>query len=172
MNLINKIYFSKIKPNAIIPSKRAEDAGYDLYACFEEDYILLKPSEVKLIPTGVAWAASSEYYLQIEERSSTGKANMKKNGGVFDSGYRGDITIELFNARTENLIISNLSEEELKAKYPELIKPYFFFSAKKAIAQGVVHRLPILEAEEISYDDLLKISSQRGADRFGSTNKK
>lgn len=168
----NKIYFAKLKPNAIIPNKRDEDAGYDFYACFDEDYILFKPSEIKLIPTGIAWAASKEYYLQIEERSSTGKAGMKKNGGVFDSGYRGDITIELFNARIENLIISNLSEEELKAKYSHILKePYFYFSTKKAIAQGVVHKLPLLQSEEIPYEELLKISSQRGTARLGSTKK-
>lgn len=168
----NKIYFAKIKPNAIIPSKREEDAGYDFYACFEEDYILLEPSEIKLIPTGIAWATSKEYYLQIEERSSTGKFGMKKNGGVFDSGYRGDITIELFNARKENLIISKLSEEELSQKYPQLVKEsYFFFPASKAIAQGVIHRIPTLITEEISYEDLLKITSERGDSRLGSTNK-
>ena len=27
-----KIFFSKIRPDAVIPSKREEDAGYDVYA--------------------------------------------------------------------------------------------------------------------------------------------
>ena len=36
-----KIYFAKTKLDAIVPSKRKEDAGYDFYACFEDDYIKL-----------------------------------------------------------------------------------------------------------------------------------
>src|SRR5205085_6800097 len=29
------VFFAKVKPEGIIPSKRDEDAGYDLYACVE-----------------------------------------------------------------------------------------------------------------------------------------
>ena len=39
----NDLYFAKVNPNAIIPSKRLEDAGYDLYACFDEDYMVIQP---------------------------------------------------------------------------------------------------------------------------------
>ena len=35
------IKFAKVKPNAKIPTKREEDAGYDIYACFDEDYITI-----------------------------------------------------------------------------------------------------------------------------------
>ena len=72
-----EIYFAKIKTNAIIPSKKEEDAGYDIYACFDEDFIFLNPNETKLIPTGIAWASSPSFYLQIEERSSTGTKGIK-----------------------------------------------------------------------------------------------
>ena len=37
------IYFAKVKPEAKIPSKRDEDAGYDIYACFEEDFVKFEP---------------------------------------------------------------------------------------------------------------------------------
>lgn len=168
----DKIYFAKMKSNAIIPSKKEEDAGYDFYACLEEDFFIINPGEVGIVPTGIAWAASKEYYLQIEERSSTGKAGIKKNGGVFDSGYRGEILIEIYNSRKETLILSPFSEEKVMKAYPKLkTNPYFFYSTKKAIAQGIVHKLPVLEAEELSYEDLLSISSERGSKRFGSSNK-
>jgi len=36
-----QIYFAKVKQNAIIPSKREEDGCYDVYACFDEDYITI-----------------------------------------------------------------------------------------------------------------------------------
>ena len=39
----NELIFAKVRPEAIIPTKREEDAGRDLYACFNEDYILINP---------------------------------------------------------------------------------------------------------------------------------
>ena len=39
--MITTVKFAKIKPNAIIPTKRLEDAGYDIYPCFDEDYIII-----------------------------------------------------------------------------------------------------------------------------------
>jgi phytoene dehydrogenase-like protein len=55
------IKFAKVRPNAIIPTKRLEDAGYDIYANFEEDYIVLNPHETKMIPTGIACACDTDY---------------------------------------------------------------------------------------------------------------
>ena len=37
----DKIYFAKMKEGAVIPTKREEDAGYDLYACFDEDFFVI-----------------------------------------------------------------------------------------------------------------------------------
>ena len=31
------LYFSRLRPGAVLPSKRREDAGYDIYLCLEED---------------------------------------------------------------------------------------------------------------------------------------
>ena len=53
---MNKLYWAKVKPDAKIPQKRYEDAGYDLYPCFEEDYMVIEPHETKLVPLGVASA--------------------------------------------------------------------------------------------------------------------
>ena len=55
------IYFAKVKEDAIIPSKREEDGAFDIYACFEEDFMIIAPHETKLIPTGIASAFSSDY---------------------------------------------------------------------------------------------------------------
>ena len=82
----NEIAFAKIRETAVIPTKKLEDAGYDLYANFEEDYFVIEPGKTKAVPTGIATAFSSRYYIQIEERSSMAKLGVKKSGGVFDSG--------------------------------------------------------------------------------------
>ena len=166
----NKVYFSKMKENAIIPSKKEEDAGYDFYACFDEDYILFKPFETKLVPTGIAWASGKEFYLQIEERSSTGSKGIKKSAGVIDSGYRGEIKIAITNANSFPLIFTQIDESTLKEKY-NLPNNALVYNTKKAIAQGVIHRVENMNIKEISLDELLTISSLRGASGWGSSNK-
>ena len=92
---MNNIKFAKVRENAIIPTKRDEDAGFDLYVCFDEDYIMINPLETKLIPTGIAVAIPTDYYFQIEERGSTGSRGIKKSAGVIDSGYRNEIFVAI-----------------------------------------------------------------------------
>lgn len=75
------IKFAKVDERATIPSKEDEDAGYDIYAIFEDDVVVLKPNEVKMFGTGIASAFSSSYYFQVEERGSTGSIGLKKNAG-------------------------------------------------------------------------------------------
>ena len=165
------VYFAKMKEGAIIPNKEEENAGYDIYACFEEDYILVKPHKTCLIPTGIAWACSPSFYLQIEERSSTGSKGIKKSAGVIDSGYRGEIKIAITNSNDKALVFSNLQEEELKKKYSGEFDDALIYSTKKAIAQGIIHRVEKMNLKEITLDQLLNISSKRGDSGWGSTNK-
>ncbi len=166
-----QIYFAKLKEKAIIPSKEDENAGYDIFACFDEDYIYLKSNETKLIPTGIAWACSENFYMQIEERSSTGSKGIKKSAGVLDSGYRGEIKVAITNSTSKDLYISNLNEEDLFKKYKDIDKNCIVYSTKKAIAQGIIHRVEKMDIKEISYEELQKISSKRGTAGWGSTNK-
>ena len=168
-----KVYFAKMNEKAVIPSKKNEDAGYDVYACFDEDYIKLEKLETKLMPTGIAWACSEKYYIQIQEKSSCGSKGIKYSGGVIDSGYRGEFKIAIFNATNKILVFTYLTDEELYNKYPELKddKKYMIYNCKKSIAQGVMHRVPKMKVKEISYEELSQIPSSRKAGGFGSTNK-
>ena len=115
---MDKIYFAKVKENAIIPTKEKEDAGYDFYACFDEDFIEIPSHETKKIPTGIAWASSPKYYLQIEERGSTGTKGIKRSAGVVDSGYRGEILIVITNSTNKTLIFSKHDVEKLSTIRP------------------------------------------------------
>ena len=45
------------------------------------------------------------------------------------------------------------------------------YSTKKAIAQGIIHRVENMKVNEISYKELLKIPSSRGDNGWGSSNK-
>ena len=191
----NDLYFAKLRPEAIIPTKREEDAGYDIYPCFDEELLVINPGETKLIPTGIASAFHKSKYIQIEERSSTGSKGIKKSAGVIDSGYRGEWKIAITNASNISLIISKLSEEELFKKCyfdedgdkviktngeefalywniaGEYRKMYMYYPYSKAIAQAIVHDLPIMNKHEISYEELKNFTSEREDGGFGSTNK-
>ncbi len=169
----NKVFFAKLNPKGIIPSKKDENAGYDIYACFDDDYILLNEFETKPISTGIAWACSEDYYMQIYERSSTGIKGIKYSAGVIDSGYRGEFKIAIFNGTGKKLIFTYLEDEKLFTKYPEFKndKKYLIYNCKKAIAQGVIHKVNKMEISEISYEELKQIPSTRKDNWNGSSNK-
>ena len=124
----NDLLFAKVKPNAIIPTKEKENAGYDIYACFDEDFIVIPGNETRLIPTGIAAAVSDKYYLQVHERGSTGSKGMKYGAGVVDSSYRGEIFVCINNVNNEDIVISKLSEKELIEKYAEEDDNIFFYN--------------------------------------------
>ena len=172
----NEIFFAKIKEGAVIPSKKMEDAGYDLYACFDEDFFVIEPLQTRPVPTGIAVAFSSSYYAQIEERSSTGKLGIKKSGGVFDSGYRGEYLILLFNTNSKPFVITKMPSDELDSEIEIDGKIYkkdecLFYPYKKAICQMVMQIIPNLSTKEISYDELKNIKTERGEGGFGSSGK-
>lgn len=110
MNKESIIKFAKVKESAIIPTKEKENAGFDIYACWEgisKSDKIIRPHHTKLIPTGIACALPIEYYFQVEERGSTGSKGIKKGAGVVDSGYRGEIFVAITNANDRYLIFGD-----------------------------------------------------------------
>ena len=75
------IYFAKVKPEAIITSKRVEDGAFEIYACFEVDYMKVEHHETVLVPTGIASAFSSDYVAIIKERGATGSKGIGQRCG-------------------------------------------------------------------------------------------
>lgn len=159
------LYFAKTREGAAIPAKREEDSGYDMYSCFTEESLLLEPGDIRLVPTGIATAFPPDYVLFIKERSSTGSIGLATRMGVIDSGFRGEIMIGLNN--TGNVPIMITKEVTQVIKEPHLIRyPY-----TKAIAQGVLCVIPRLKVEELEYDELLRIRSDRGVSFLGASGK-
>lgn len=172
MNNTVKVKFAKVCSDAIIPSKRDEDMGFDIYACFDEDYIVINPHETKLIPTGIASACDSGYGFLLFERGSTGSKGVARRCGVIDSGYRNEWFVGLTNTTNKVMFISKLSEAETYKKYYGDIMPEsFVYPYSKAIVQALVAPVPKTEVEELSYDDLKNIESERGMGALGSSNK-
>lgn len=166
----NTILFARVNPKATIPSKEEENGGYDIYACFEEDFILIQPHEIKMIPTGIASAFDSKYVMILKERGSSGTKGMATRCGVIDSGYRGEWFVPINNTTNKNIIISKLSEEELKNQGVDtsssIVYPY-----TKGICQAILVPVPKVEVREIPLDKLKGIKSQRGEGALGSSGK-
>ena len=173
--MFTKVKFAKVHPNAIIPSKRDEDMGFDIYACFDDDYIVVNPHETKLIPTGIASACDSDYGFLLRERGSTGSKGIALRAGVIDSGYRNEWFVGLTNTTNKVMYISKLSVDETYDKYcydyPWLEEDILIYPYSKAIAQALIVPVPKTEVEELTYDELKTIKSERGMGALGSSNK-
>lgn len=164
-----KLYWAKVKENAIIPTKREEDAGYDLYPCFEEEYLEILPLHTKLVPLGVASAFDSDYVMLLKERGSTGTKGMAQIAGVIDSGYRGEYMAPVTNVNDKPLCI--VKKEVLETWDEDQKEKYILYPYEKAVCQGVLLKMPQLESETLSYDELKKIASLRNDGRLGSSGK-
>ncbi len=170
---MDKIYFAKVKPNARIPDRDVWNAGLDIYPCFDEDYFIIPPHSTRLVPTGLASAIPVDNYIQIYERGSTGSKGIKYSAGVIDSSYRGEWFLATTNTNDKPVVISKLDLNELSDPARELIeKAYIVYPYSKALFQGVVHSVHNeIPREEISYDALLAIPSERGSGKLGSSGK-
>lgn len=175
----NTILFSKVREGAIIPSKREEDAGYDIYANFgnlihseDEEHdcmIIINPHQTKLIPTGIATAFSKDWVAIIKERGSTGTKGIGQRCGVIDSGYRDEWFIPITNHNNKPLVIAEADKEVVD--WVMQTEDYIYYPASKAIAQFIMLPVPQLNAVEIPYDQLLAFTSERGTGSLGSSGK-
>jgi dUTP pyrophosphatase len=162
----NKILFAKVKPDAIIPSKREEDGCYDIYACFDDNCIVIEPHTTKLIRTGIASAFSPKYRINCKrERGSTGKYSMTIVSGQIDSGFRGEWFIAINNTSNKYIYIDK-SVDKVYENEDTVTYPY-----TKAIGQFAVEFVPDVDIKETTYEELLTIQSNRGVGELGSSGK-
>ena len=100
----------------------------------------------------------------IKERGSTGSKGIGQRCGVIDSGYRGEWFIALTNHNQVPLVIA---KESVKDQFQGcIVYPY-----EKGICQCMMVEVPKLKIEEMSYEQLLKIESERGTGALGSSGK-
>ncbi len=167
------LYFAKVKKNAVVPTKDSWNAGYDIYPCFDEDYFVIKPNETKLVPTGIASAIDEGYYIQIQERGSSGSKGIKYSAGVIDSSYRGEWFLATTNTNSKPVLILKKDINEFDELSRKIIEDgYIVYPYSKALFQGIVHCVHNeFESKEISFDELKEIPSQRGSGKLGSSGK-
>lgn len=184
--MLNTIKFAKLKDDAKIPNKRVEDAGFDIYPCFEDDYLIVRPHETKMIPTGIISAFSDDYVMILKERGSTGTKGIGQRCGVIDSGFRGEWQVPITNHSEFYLVIikEGVTKKPLANRMTgfcnkegafvfkndfwerAIIYPY-----EKAICQALLLPVPKVEVEECTVDEIMNIESERGTGMLGSSTK-
>lgn len=162
--MMTAIKFAKVRPDAKIPTKRLEDAGLDIYACFDEQSIIIRPHTTVMIPTGIASACDTGYCFVLKERGSTGTKGIAQRCGIIDSGYRNEWFIPITNTTSNTIMIAKKEISDQNLNSATTIYPY-----EKAICQALIIPVPELDIEEYTYEELLKIPSKRGTGMLGSS---
>lgn len=172
-----KVLWSKANDSCIIPTKRKEDAGADMYLDKEwfflnhREMMYIEPFETVMIPTGIRAVVPEGYVLLVQERGSTGVKAMKYGAGVIDSGYRGIINIVITNCNDKPLVLFDpyfTSEEQVNRDFQNDCVAY---PITKAIAQVLLIPVPDYEGVEVSENEVLSYKSERGEGKLGSSNK-
>jgi len=74
------------------------DAGLDIYANLNNDPVVIRPYENKMISTGLRFGIPHGYMLQVCNRGSMGaKRSLVVGAHIIDSGYDGEVFIDLHN---------------------------------------------------------------------------
>jgi len=129
----------------VLPARAySGDAGLDLSAC---ERVVLRPGERALVPTGLAVAIPDGYAGYVQPRSGLASKHgitIVNTPGLVDSGYRGELLINLLNTDSHE---------------PFTVEPGM------RIAQLVVLEIPQVELVEV--EELPE--SERGVRGFGSS---
>jgi dUTP pyrophosphatase len=145
-NGMNKVYFEKMYPEAVIPERKTKGAaGMDLCS---SDYYELIPGKWQLVNTGLKVQIPEGYEGQIRPRSGLAcnrGVTVLNAPGTIDNDYRGEIKVCLIN-HSPDIVSICLGDR---------------------IAQLVIAPVAFLDVEEVDMLD----STERGAGGFGSTGK-
>jgi len=162
------VKFARMNESVIIPSKNLEDAGYDLYANFEQESIIINQNEVVVVPTGLKSAYAHTHMVMVKERGSTGFIAMSTKAGVFDSGFRNEWKVLINNTNTKPILITKETNESTL----EILKDdYIVYPYSKAIAQFLFLPVPVVEIEVVDESEIDSIDSIRGTGMLGSSGK-
>lgn len=167
------VKISRENSRVILPTKSEDNAGYDLYAdpeWFEKnhgDILVIPIKETVVIPTGLRTVYDKKWYIQIEERGSTGVRAMKYGAGVLDSSYRGIHNVIITNCSNKPIIIfdPNKADEDLLSRIG------IAYPVNKGIAQFVFLPVPETEFEEVTPEEILAHVTDRMEGKLGSSNK-
>ena len=87
-------FYRPTHPNAKMPERKHNSAGYDLFAC---EYTRMMPKQVTKIPLGFATAFPDTYVAVVKDRSGMALKSLEVVAGVIDADYRGEWQVPLYN---------------------------------------------------------------------------
>ena len=130
------------------------DAGLDIFFSPQDGkQVRVFPGQSIVLETGLKFGVPHGYMLEVKNRSSVAsKRSLLVGACVIDSGYAGEVKINLHNVGEE----------------PQLLQPGDKIA--QVVMVPVVHFRPSLTDAEELYSDGITISD-RGAGGFGSTGK-
>ena len=96
--------YALVHENSILPQRaNPSDAGLDVFYSSDSPgkSIQIAPGDSKIIPTGLRFGVPHGYMLEVKNRSSVAaKRSLIVGACVVDSGYDGEIFINLHNVGT------------------------------------------------------------------------
>lgn len=146
------IEFATVSEGVKIPTRsNPSDAGLDIYAHLPKS-VQINPGQNKMISTGLRFGIPHGYMLQVCNRSSMGaKKSLVVGAHIIDSGYDGEVFVDLHNIGSEVQLINTGD------KIAQLVLvPVVHFRPRKSIGHNL-------------YDNQGLTMSQRGAGALGST---
>ena len=170
------LYFSKLREEAVAPSKRSEDLGYDLYASLTEEHetadghreLFIPRFTTGMVPTGLSMAVAENWGISFQhERGSVGSKGIVITAGAVDSGYRDECFVCAVPIEYSLLLTTDADKVEIGGTEND---PVLIYPVSKAIAQAIIIPNPNSKAVELEYDVLKNIPSARGMGKLGSTN--
>jgi len=150
--------YYRVRPDAIPPSRaNPSDAGLDVH--FNPDDgevkgVYLEPGESKLFSTGLKFGVPHGYMLEVKNRSgNASKRSLLVGACVIDSGYDGEVFVNLHNVGLETQFI------ERRMKIAQIVMvPVVHFRALETSRDNLYNWYPIT-------------MSDRGSQALGSTDK-
>lgn len=103
-----KIECHKIREDVLSPVRaNPSDAGLDVFFCPEDGQsVRLMPGDSKLLGTGLKFGVPHGYMLEVKNRSSVAyKRSLVVGSCVIDSGYNGEVKINLHNIGNSGQVI-------------------------------------------------------------------
>jgi len=146
------IEYATVEFGVKVPTRsNPSDAGLDIYAHLKEK-IEIAPGANKMIPTGLRFGIPHGYMLQVCNRSSMGaKRSLVVGAHIIDSGYDGEVFIDLHNIGNESQVICSGDK------------------IAQLVLVPVVHFRPRQSFNQNLYKNQGLTISERGAGALGST---
>lgn len=143
-----KVKFKRLKDGEGIDVPKYQTSGsaaFDLHAAVSEKTVV-KPGEIKLIPTGFNIEVPKGHVGEVTPRSGLGAKfgiSIVNSPGIIDSDYRGEIKVTMINLGKKDFVVNR----------------------NDRVAQMKIMKYEYVDIEEV--DELSE--SERGANGFGST---